>query len=159
MSETLLRDRVELEKQRDAEARLNRTAAAEMAIAVLRTRFDAFMDEYRDRAVSDEDLKALKRELEAEMTKQLGHICDHFDSRTDQQSKELTAQSAQDKRDVLNEMKGLLSAFQSQATEAQLMQSNALLEAQRRTRIEIIRYGIGFALSVLTALTVIWLTK
>jgi hypothetical protein len=148
MTETLLRDRVELEKQRDAEARLNRTAATEMAIAVLRTRFDAFMDEYRDRAVSDEDLKALKRELEAEMTKQLGHICDHLD-----------AQNAAQSKDIVNRVEGMFSEYQSRNMKAQIEQSQALLKANDDTRKEILRYGVTFALTVLSALVIFWLTR
>jgi flagellar motility protein MotE (MotC chaperone) len=147
MSEIILRDQFELEKQRDAEARLNRQAAVEQAVAVLRTRFDTFMEEYRDRAVSDEDLKALKRELEAEMTKQIGHICDHLDTQNAAQSK-----------DILNRVEGMFASYQAESMKAQIAQGQELLRANADTRKELLRYGIGFALTVLSGMVLFWLT-
>ena len=147
MSELILRDQFELEKQRDAEAKLNRTAAVETAIAVLRTRFDAFMDDYRDHAVSDEDLKALRRELEAEMNKQITHICDHLDAKNEQQSER-----------IVSRVETMLNNYQNRTTEERLAQSNSLLQANENTKKEIIRYGIGFALTVLSGLVMIWMT-
>lgn len=137
MTEALLRDSIEIKRQQARESDVNRFGAMETAIAVLKTRFEAAVE----RAVQGEDLKELKRELEAEMNKQIGHICDHFDTQMKQQS-----------RDLLNEFKAVL-------TTEQLAQSKALLAATADTRRELIRYVIGFALTVLSALVIFWLTR
>ena len=137
MSEALLRDQVELKRQQGREQDINRFGAIEKELAILQTKFAAWLD----RAVADEDLKDLKREMEAELNKQIRHICEHFDSQITQQS-----------RDLLNEFKTIL-------THEQLAQSKALLSANADTRREIIRYGIGFALTIVSALVIFWLTR
>ena len=144
MEETLLRDRVEIERRRDEAKQLDRINAIERALAVLQTVFDA----HREHAITLADLEKLQTEVEAEMEKQIGHICDHFDAQTKQQS-----------TDILSRVEGMFNAYQTQTAKSQIEHSRALLEAQTRTRAEIIRYGVGFALTVLSALTVIWLTK
>jgi hypothetical protein len=65
MSE-LIRDQLELERQRDAFTRLDRINAAERDVAVLKTRFEAFSETILKelaRSVSQEDLKEIRREL------------------------------------------------------------------------------------------------
>ena len=147
MTEQLIRDRVELEKRRDKIAEINRVAAIESAVAVLRTILDAHLKDYGDNAIAEEDLKALHRELEAEMSKQITHICDHFDSKTAAQSK-----------DLLNEVRGMFKDQQALFANEQIAQQAAQLKAIESTRKEILRYGIGFALTVLSALVIFWLT-
>lgn len=140
MNDTLFRETVEIERQRDAFTRLDRINGVEKDFAVLKTLFDAAIKSILEKladAVSDDDLKQLKREMEAEVNKQIGHVCDHFDSKTEQQSK-----------DILVRVEGMFQAQHAQ-----------IAEANRRTRLEIIRYGVGFAMTVLSALTVIWLTR
>jgi hypothetical protein len=144
VDETLLRDRVEIERRRDEARHLDRVNAIERALAVLQTVFDA----HREHAITANDLSRLQREVEAEMNKQISHICDHFDNQTKQQS-----------ADILSRVELMFGAYQTQNATAQLEQSRALLDAQQRTRAEIIRYGVGFALTVLSGLTLIWLTK
>lgn len=143
MTEVLIREQIEIERKRDERASLETISGIKTALAVLQTKFEAALE----RAVQGDDLKELKREMEAEMNKQIGHICEHFDNQTAQQSK-----------DILGRVEGMFNAYQSQTTNAQLEQSRALLEAQANTRKEILRYGIGFALTVLSALVIIWLT-
>jgi hypothetical protein len=66
MSETLIRDQLELERQRDAFTRLDRINAAEREVAVLTTRFEAFSETILKelaRSVSQEDLKEIRREM------------------------------------------------------------------------------------------------
>lgn len=70
--ETLLRDRVEIERQRDAFSRLDRINGVEKDVAIIKTLFDATIKSILEKlagAVSDDDLIALKREVEAEMEK------------------------------------------------------------------------------------------
>ena len=142
--ELLIRERVEIERRRDDVRRLDRVHAVEKGLDVLRARIDGWLE----RAVSGDDLKELKREMEAEMNKQISHICEHFDSQTKQQS-----------ADILNRVEGMFDKYHSESTTTQLEQSRALLSANADTRREIIRYGIGFALTVLSALTVFYFTR
>jgi hypothetical protein len=134
MSETILRDALaEKERMRDRLADQDRIAAGERSHAVLLTRFDAWIE----RAVQGEDLKELKREMEAEVNKQIELVFNRFNDKTEQQSKDILGRTAE--------------MFQ--------MQQAQIAEANRRTRVEILRYGVAFATSVLGALTVIWLTR
>lgn len=144
MEEVLLRDRIEIERRRDEERKLDRINAIERALAVLQTVFDA----HREHAITSQDLTKLQRDVEAEMNKQIGHICDHFDSQIKQQS-----------TDLIGRVESMFSASQAQNLAAQIEQSNALLKANADTRKEIIRYGVGFALTVLSALAIFWLTR
>lgn len=137
MEETLLRDRVEIERRRDEAKHLDRVNAIERALAVLQTVFDA----HREHAITSRDLTKLQKDVESEMNKQIGHICDHFDAQTKQQSTE-----------ILAKVDGMFSSYQTSAM-------NAQLDAIRRTRGELIRYGMGFAVTVLGGLTIIWLSK
>lgn len=143
MTETLIREHIEIERKRDERSSLETISAIKTALAILQTKFEGALE----RAVQGNDLKELKREMEAEMNKQIGHICQHFDNQTAQQSK-----------DILGRVEGMFNAYQAQTTNAQLEHSQALLKAQSDTRKEILRYGIGFALTVLSALVIIWLT-
>lgn len=87
MTETLLRDRVEIERQRIREADLNRFGSIESALAVLQTKFDALLV----RAVDGDDLKELRRELEEEMNNTIK-------SANEQQAK-----------DIIGEVRGMLA--------------------------------------------------
>lgn len=144
MEETLLRDRVEIERRRDEARQLDRINAIERSLAVLQTVFDA----HREHAITAQDLEKLQKEVEDEMQKTISNVCDHFDTQTEQQSK-----------DILAKVGDMFTNYQTQNMTAQLAQSKALLDAQARTRSELLRYGIGFALTVLSGLTLIWLTK
>lgn len=140
----LLRDHVEIEKRRDEFARLDRINGVEKALAVLQTRFEAALE----RAVSGDDLKDLKREVDDHMKQTTDNIRAYFDTQTDQQSKA-----------ILSEVRGMFQQQQMQMSQDQIAQRDALLHANKTTRNELLRYGVGFALSVLGALVVFWLTK
>ncbi len=162
MTEVIQREIAEIERQRDAFARLDRIGNAERDIAVLRTRFEAAFDTFLkelERAVSAEDLKQLKREWETALRDAISGVSDLVKSANDQQSREMTAQAAQDKRDILNRVEAMFSSFQTQNMQAQIEQSRELLASQARTRSEIIRYGVGFALTVLSALLIFYFTE
>ena len=144
MEDTLLRDRVEIERRRDEAKQLDRINAIERALAVLQTVFDA----HREHTITHQDLNKHQKDVEAEMKQQIARICDHFDAQTKQQS-----------TDILGKVESMFSAYQAQSMQAQIEQGRALLEAQQRTRSEIIRYGVGFALTVLSALVIFYLTR
>ena len=144
MEETLLRDRVEIERRRDEARQLDRINAIERALAVLQTVFDA----HREHAITAQDLEKLQKEVEAEMQKTIGHVCDHFDSRTDQQSK-----------DLLSKVEGMFMAQQVRIAESQTAQHAAIREDQRRMRQQIFLMVMGSGLSVIGALVVFALTR
>ena len=132
MTEVLIREQIELERQRDAFSRLDRINGVERELAVLKTRFEAALE----RAVSGDDLKELKREVDDHMKQTVGNIRDYFDGKTDQQSK-----------DIIGQVELMLARQQAMAS-----------EENKRTRQEIIRYGVGFALTVMSALVIFWIT-
>ena len=143
MEDILLRDRVEIERRRDEARHLDRVNAIERALAVLQTVFDA----HREHAITSQDLSKLQKEVEAEMNKQIGHICDHFDAQTKQQS-----------TDILGKVEGMFNNYQTQNMQAQIEQSRALLQSNADTRKELLRYGIGFALTIISGLVLFYLT-
>jgi hypothetical protein len=133
VTEVILREQIELERKRDDHARLDRINGVERELAVLKTRFEAALE----RAVSGDDLKELKREVEDHMKQTTENIRSYFDSKTDQQSKDIIAQVQ------------LMLAHQQQTVS----------EEGKRTRQEVIRYGVGFALTILSGMVLFWLTS
>ena len=73
---------------------------------------------------------------------------DHFDSQTKQQS-----------TDILNKVEGMFNAYQTQNMQAQITQNETLLKATTDTRKELLRYGVTFALTVLSGMVLFYLTK
>jgi hypothetical protein len=66
MTDATQRDLTEIERQRDAFARLDRISGVELDIAVLRTRFEAALDtllKELERSVSQDDLREIHREI------------------------------------------------------------------------------------------------
>jgi hypothetical protein len=66
MTDATQRDIAEIERQRDAFARLDRISGVELDIAVLRTRFEAALDtllKELERSVSQDDLREIRREM------------------------------------------------------------------------------------------------
>jgi len=145
MTEQIIREAIaDKERQRDRVDDANRFGRVEGAIAVQRTLFDAAIkrfDELLATAVDADDLKEMKRELEALVNTELANVC------------------AQQSKEILGEVRNLFTEQKITMAKDQLAQSHALLEANASTRKEIIRYGIGFALTVMASLAVIWLTK
>lgn len=87
--EVLLRDHVEIERRRDEERKLDRINAIERAVVVLQTRFDMALESLLQKlgdAVSDEDLKELKREWETALRDTITNIREHFNTANEQQS-------------------------------------------------------------------------
>lgn len=136
MTEILLRDRIELEKQRDKIAEVNRIAAIESAVAVVRTILDAHLKAYADTGISEEDLKELKREWEAALRETITNIRDAFTTANDQQSTTL-----------LGQVQSLLAADRLAAAEDQK-------NLRRQIFFALFTWGLG----IIGALIVFWLT-
>lgn len=140
MTDTLIRDTVEIERQRDAFNRLDRINSVERDIAVLKTRFEAAFDTFLkelERSVSGEDLKELKREWEMALRDAMHSVSDLVKTANDQQSANIIGRVE------------LMLAHQQERAAAE----------NKRTRQEIIRYGVGFALTILSALLVFYFTE
>lgn len=140
MSELLIRDQLELERQRDAFSRLDRINNVERELAVLRTRFEAAFDTFLkelERSVSGEDLKELKREWEMALRDAMNGVSDLVRTANDQQSAA-----------IIGRVELMLSHQHERAA-----------EESKRTRQEFIRYAIGFALTILSALLIFWITE
>lgn len=88
MTEILIREQIELERRRDRENRIDRINGVEKALAVLQTRFEAALE----RAVSGDDLKELKREVEDQMKTTFNSITESIKSANDQQARDILGQ-------------------------------------------------------------------
>lgn len=88
MTEILIREQIELERRRDRENRIDRINGVEKALAVLQTRFEAALE----RAVSGDDLKELKREVEDQMKTTFNSITDSIKSANDHQARDILGQ-------------------------------------------------------------------
>jgi len=140
MTEVFHREIAEIERQRDAFARLDRIGNAERDLAVLRTRFEAAFDTFLkelERSVSGEDLKELKREWEMALRDAMNGVSDLVKTANDQQS----------------------AAIISRVEMMLLHQHERAAEESKRTRQEFIRYVVGFALTILSALLIFWITE
>lgn len=140
MTDTLHREIAEIERQRDAFHRLDIIRDVDRDVAILKTRFEMAVESiFKElaRSVSEEDLKELKREWEIALRDAVSGVGDLLKSVTESQSATLLAQM------------DLRLAHQQVQVEAE----------NKRTRQEIIRYGIGFALTILSALVIFWLTR
>lgn len=140
MTDTIHREIAEIERQRDAFSRLDRISAVERDLAVLRTRFEAAFDTFfkeLERAVSGEDLKELKREWEMALRDAMNGVSELVKTANDQQS-----------ANIIGRVELMLAHQQERAA-----------EENKRTRQEIIRYGVGFALTILSALLIFWFTE
>ena len=140
MTDVIHREIAEIERQRDAFSRLDRISTAERELAVLRTRFEAAFDTFLkelERSVSGEDLKELKREWEMALRDAMNGVSDLVKTANDQQS----------------------AAIISRVEMMLLHQHERAAEESKRTRQEFIRYVVGFALTILSALLIFWITE
>lgn len=140
MSEILLKEQIELDRKRDDFARLDRINGVERDHAVLRTRFDLalkWFEEALERAVSGDDLKKLKREMEDELKQTTSAIYEHFKTANDQQ-----AQS------ILGQVKDLFGAYRNEQTQEQLKSTNAVLKAITERRSKAIWWVLGIIGSI-----------
>lgn len=96
MSEFIIKEQLEkqleIERKRDDLSRLERIHGVEREYAVLRGKLDdtiKWFDAAIERAVSGEDLKELKREMEDQLKQTTNAIYEHFKSANDQQVREI----------------------------------------------------------------------
>ena len=146
MSELLLRDQLEMERQRDAFTRLDRINAAERDVAVLTTRFEAFSEtiiKELARSVSQEDLKEIRREMvmtkhdfSAEIEREVQKMHDEFEKSNRAQA----------------EM--ILAGAKSLNAESQLQRMQEQKQLARQVGLTI----FAAALSIICTMVVFWMT-
>lgn len=147
MTEALLRDQVELKRQQSRESDLNRFGSIEKEVAVLGVHQKALTERFEEaleRAVSGEDLKELKREMEAEV------------------KKTFTAANEQQSLNLLNKVESMFSTYRTEQQTEQLKNTQALLQAFSERRSKVIWWVLGIVgsivISVASTLIVVWLT-
>ena len=150
MTELLLKDQLELQKRSAERAEWEKIATLQEAISVLKTRFDGAIDSIRDKlsaAVSDEDLKELRREMEAALRDAINSIREQIIAANDQQSTNL-----------LGQVQLMLS--QGRQATAATAEANRLAAAedQRNLRRQIFFALFTWGLGIIGALFVFWLT-
>jgi hypothetical protein len=89
MSEILLREHIEIERQRDAFKANDRINEVERDVAVLQARLETAVDtlfKELGRSVSSEDLKEVKREMELKIKEATGGLREYILAANDQQA-------------------------------------------------------------------------
>jgi hypothetical protein len=133
VTEVILREQIEIERKRDDHARLDRINGVEKALAVLQTKFESALE----RAVSGDDLKELKREVEDQMKQTFDSIKDSIKSANDQQA-----------RDILHQVGALIASDRQETA-----------QDQKNMRRQIFYAVFGSGLSVIAALIIFRLTS
>lgn len=139
MTELLLKEQLELQKRLSERSDWDKIAALQEAVSVLKTRFDAAIDSIRDKlgdAVSDEDLKELKREWETALRDTITGIREHFNTANEQQSAA-----------ILGQVQTLLASDRLAAADDQKT-------LRRQIFFALFTWGLG----IIGALFVFWLT-
>lgn len=150
MEETLLRDRVEIERQRDAFARLDRINGAEKQIAILQTKFDETIRSILERlegAVSDDDLKTLKREMETFVKQAVTELRNDFTRSISTLREDISRSNSEQADRIVAASRGLMDATRLER-----------LNEQRQIAQKIYFAVFGAALSIIAALILIGLT-
>jgi hypothetical protein len=104
MTETLIAEHLAHSRKVESDSHINRFGTLERHLAVLQTRFEAWVE----RAVQGEDLKELKREMEAQMKDTLGSLQTYVVTANNQQAK-----------DILGEVRGMFIAQKNEQIEDQ----------------------------------------
>jgi Ribonuclease G/E len=137
--ELLLKEQLELHKRSAERSDWEKIAALQEAVSVLKSRFEGAIDSIREKlgeAVSDEDIKELKREWETALREAINGIREHFATANESQSNALLAQVelmlARDREMAANEAK--------------------------KTRQQVLYLILGAVLSIFGALFVFWET-
>ena len=129
MNEVLIREQLELQKRAAERDDWEKLSLIREALATLKTRFESQIkryDEAQARAVSGDDLKDLKREMEDQLKQTTNAIYEHFKTANDQQ-----AQS------ILGQVGTMFGTYRDEQKTEQLNSTQALLSAisERRSKV------------------------
>lgn len=117
-----------LEHRREWRTEETRISGVERELAILQTKFEGALE----RAVSGDDLKELKREVDDNMKQTVHNIRDYFDGKTDQQS-----------RDILQQVQLLLAQERQASVEDQR-------QFRRQLFFTLFAWGLGIIGTVMT---------
>jgi hypothetical protein len=117
-----------LEHRREWRTEETRISGVERELAILQTKFEGALE----RAVSGDDLKDLKREVDDNMKQTVHNIRDYFDGKTDQQS-----------RDILQQVQLLLAQERQASVEDQR-------QFRRQLFFTLFAWGLGIIGTVMT---------
>lgn len=117
-----------LEHRREWRTEETRISGVERELAILQTKFEGALE----RAVSGDDLKELKREVDDNMKQTVHNIRDYFDGKTDQQS-----------RDILQQVQLLLAKERQASVEDQR-------QFRRQLFFTLFAWGLGIIGTVMT---------
>lgn len=140
MTELLIREQIEIERKRDDHERLDRINGVEKAVAVLQTRFEALLDRLRG-AVSDDDLKELKREVEADMRIAMDSLRAYVDSSNQTQADR-----------ILSRVDEMRNADKAEQREERIADIRAVLEQARGTRSRWLWWIMGIVASLVATM-------
>ena len=143
MSEFLIREQIDIEKKRDDFARLDRINGVERSHAVLETRFNAalkWFEEALERAVSGDDLKDLKREMEDQLKQTTNAIYEHFKTANDQQA-----------QGILGQVRDMFGTYRDERKTEQLNSTQALLAAISERRSKVVWWVLGIVGAVVVS--------
>lgn len=140
MTELLIREQIEIERKRDDHERLDRINGVEKAVAVLQTRFEALLDRLRG-AVSDDDLKQLKREVEADMRIAMDSLRAYVDSSNQTQADR-----------ILSRVDEMRNADKAEQREERIADMRAVLEQARGTRSRWLWWIMGIVASLVATM-------
>jgi hypothetical protein len=99
-------------------------------------------------AITTDHLDKRETKIMSAVDVKLDSVCKHIDTQNAGQSK-----------DVLAKVEAMFTQQQIQFANDKIDMQTALLQANADTKKELLRYGIGFALTVLASLAVIWLSR
>lgn len=136
MTEQLIGERLSLRESARLDDACKELHALDKSLAVLRTEYDqhvkaSFTTEHRD---------CLWDEMENHVNKAMGHICDH-----------LTGANVQQSKDLLAEVRGMLSDLRSQDKDEQLKHQQAVINAITERRSKVVWWVLGIVGGLIVA--------
>lgn len=137
--EILLKEQLELQKRSAERSDWDKISALQEAVSVLKSRFEGALESIREKlgdAVSDEDIKELKREWETALREAINGIREHFATANENQSNAILAQ-----------VELMLSRDREMAA-----------NEAKKTRQQVLFLILGAVLSIFGALFVFWET-
>lgn len=138
MTEILLRDQIELQKRQAERAEWERVSNIQEALSVLKTRFEAFLDAWRNGLVTDDDLKEFQREMEAEMNSAVTQFREHVSTANESQAK-----------DILTKVETMFSDYRTQALNEQIAANNRVIAAITERRSRTLWWALGILATII----------
>lgn len=141
MSEILLREHIEIERQRDAFKANDRINEVERDVAVLQARLETAVDtlfKELGRSVSSEDLKEVRREMEVKIKEATGGLREYILAANDQQAS-----------NILHKVENIMGSMSASAQQAADDNRKERERDNRQLRNQFILMMAGTAASII----------